>query len=47
VKYNPDVEGYTDIVEALCGAKRREKIRDDLSEYNRNIGERLKKVLNL
>ncbi|NCB50523.1 MAG: glycosyltransferase [Clostridia bacterium] len=45
VKYNPDVEGYTDIVEALCAAGRKEKIRDDLSEYNRNIGDRLKKVL--
>jgi len=47
VKYNPTVKGHTDIVEALCGAQRKEKVRDDLSDYNRNIGERLRKVLNL
>jgi glycosyltransferase involved in cell wall biosynthesis len=47
VKYNPTIRGYTDMVEALCGARRGEKLRDDLSEYNKLIGERLKKVLGL
>ncbi len=47
VKYNPTVEGYTDIVEALIGAQRQEKVWDDLAEYNRAIGEGLKKVLEL
>lgn len=47
VKYNPTVTGYTDIVEALRGARRKEKVRDGLSAYNRQIGERLKKVLEL
>jgi glycosyltransferase involved in cell wall biosynthesis len=47
VKYNPTIRGYTDIVVALCGAQRSKKIYDDLSEYNRLIGERLKKVLEI
>lgn len=47
VKYNPDIKGYTDIVEALCNAHRRQKVRDDLSEYNRLISDTLKKVLEL
>lgn len=47
VKYNPTVAGYTDIAEALCGARRKEKKRDDLTAYNSLIGERLKKVLEL
>lgn len=45
VKYNPTVAGYTDMVEALRTASRKEKVRDDLADYNRLIGERLKKVL--
>lgn len=46
-KYNPGIRGYTDLVEALLGARKREKTYDDLSDYNSAIGERLRKVLEL
>jgi len=36
-KYNPGIEGREDIVDALSGAERREKVYDDLHEYNENI----------
>ena len=45
VKYNPGITGTPDIVEALVNAQRREKTPDDLSEYNKAIGESLEKVL--
>lgn len=47
VKYNPGIPGYTDLVEALTGARRREKVRDDLHEYNAAIGESLNKLLEM
>lgn len=46
-KYNPGITGRRDIVEALCGAQRREKVYDDLHEYNESISRRLKEVLEL
>lgn len=46
-KYNPTIEGREDLVAALRGARRQEKVRDDLAEYNRKIGESLGKVLGL
>ncbi|MEG1633722.1 MAG: glycosyltransferase [Oscillospiraceae bacterium] len=46
-KYNPGISGYTDIAEALRGARKTEKIRDDLSGYNASIGERLRRVLGI
>ena len=45
VKYNPGITGTPDIVEALVNAQSREKTPDDLSEYNKAIGESLEKVL--
>ena len=36
-KYNPGIEGRENIVEALSGARRREKAYDDLHEYNESI----------
>ncbi len=47
VKYNPSIRGYTDIVEALKGARRREKHDDDLAAYNDETGRSLKKVFEL
>jgi glycosyltransferase involved in cell wall biosynthesis len=46
-QYNPGITGREDIVEALCSARRREKVYDDLREYNENISRSLKTVLNL
>lgn len=46
-KYNPGISGYRDIVTALCNARRRPKVRDDLREYNEDIGRRLREVLEL
>ena len=45
--YNPGIEGYEDIVSALCSAHRREKVRDDLHEYNEKIDMALAEVLGL
>ncbi len=45
VKYNPGIPGYTDLVEVLVQAHRRERIRDDLSDYNSSIGQSIKKLL--
>ena len=44
-KYNPGISGYRDIVSALCRAQRREKVRDDLHDYNAEISRRLEEVL--
>ena len=44
-KYNPGIPATEDIVAALSAASRREKQRDDLSEYNAEIGRRLAAVL--
>ena len=46
-KYNPSIPGRQDIAEALCLARKKEKKYDDLSAYNKNIGESLKKLLGL
>ncbi|MCM1149956.1 MAG: glycosyltransferase [Butyricicoccus sp.] len=45
--YNPGIEGYDDIAGALISARRREKVRDDLHEYNEEINRRLAGVLEL
>ena len=45
--YNPGIAGYDDIAQALICAKRREKVRDDLHEYNEEIDRRLAEVLGL
>ncbi len=47
VKYNPGIPGYTDLVDALIHAQRREKVRDDLNEYNAAIGASLNKLLEI
>ena len=46
-KYNPTIPSRPDLVEALVNARRRDKHYDDLSDYNRAIGEALAKVLEL
>jgi len=46
-KYNPGIRGYRDIVSALCAAQRREKIPDDLRQYNADIAESLRELLEL
>lgn len=46
-KYNPGITGYRDIVPALVAARRKEKIRDDLHDYNAEIAARLNEVLEL
>jgi glycosyltransferase involved in cell wall biosynthesis len=46
-KYNPGLAGSDDLVSALRGAKRREKLRDDLRGYNAAITVSLRKVLEL
>ena len=45
--YNPGIAGRRDMVEALSAARRREKVRDDLRDYNASIAERLREVLEL
>ena len=44
-KYNPGIPGCRDIVSALIAAERKEKVYDDLSEYNAAIEARLREVL--
>lgn len=46
-KYNPGIPGYDDLVSAMAQATRREKRPDDLAEYNREIGESIRRVLGL
>ncbi|MCL2030595.1 MAG: glycosyltransferase, partial [Oscillospiraceae bacterium] len=46
-KYNPGIEGVDDVAEALLTARRREKVYDDLSAYNRRIRESLFEVLEI
>ena len=46
-KYNPGIRGYRDIVSALCGAQRKEKIPDDLRQYNADIADSLRELLEL
>ena len=46
-KYNPGIPATADIPAALSAAVRREKVRDDLREYNEAIGRSLNKVLEL
>lgn len=45
--YNPGITGYEDIAQALINARRREKVRDGLREYNEEIDRRLAEVLGL
>lgn len=44
-KYNPGIQGCGDIVKALSAAVRREKLPDDLSEYNAEISRSLDRLL--
>ncbi len=44
-KYNPGLTGTENISEALCNARKKEKTYDDLSQYNNNIKEQLRKLL--
>ena len=44
-KYNPGLQGCEDLGQALCGAKKREKQRDDLSAYNNAVRQKLEQVL--
>lgn len=46
-KYNPTIPSTNDLVQEIAQAKRNEKIRDDLAEYNRQIGISLDKVLEM
>ena len=46
-QYNPGIEGREDIVAALCAAERKDKVRDDLSDYNAAIQHSLEQVLEL
>lgn len=46
-KYNPGISGYRDVTAALIGAKRKEKVRDDLREYNEAIRRSLDELLEL
>ena len=46
-KYNPGITGYRDIVSALISAQRREKVYDDLRQYNEDIAASLTEVLEL
>ena len=46
-KYNPGIRGYRDVVGALAKAQRREKVRDDLHDYNEAIAAGLKELLEL
>ncbi len=46
-KYNPGIKGCRDIVSALVNAQRREKVYDDLADYNAEITQRLNEVLGL
>ena len=46
-KYNPGIRGYRDIVGALCKAQRREKVRDDLRDYNESIAASLRELLEI
>lgn len=46
--YNPGIQGYEDMVEALSQAKRPERKKyDDLADYNRAISQALREVLGL
>ena len=44
-QYNPGLTGVEDVGEALLGAQKREKVRDDLSEYNEKIQKSLEMLL--
>ncbi|MDO4750365.1 MAG: glycosyltransferase, partial [Eubacteriales bacterium] len=46
-KYNPGLTGTKDIAAALIAARRKEKVRDDLRDYNDAITESLNRVLEL
>jgi len=46
-KYNPGLTGTADMEAALIAARRREKLRDDLREYNEAITKSLNRVLEL
>ena len=46
-KYNPGITGYRDVTAALIGAQRREKVYDDLRQYNEDIAKSLTEVLEL
>ena len=39
--------GREDIVAALCAAEKKEKVYDDLHEYNEEISRKLKELLGL
>ena len=42
--YNPDLRGVKDMVSALTGAKKREKKRDELREYNEKVSSALEQL---
>ena len=44
-QYNEGLNGYKDILEALKQAKKKEKKYDDLSEYNKNILDKIERLL--
>ena len=46
-KYNPGITGYRDVTQALIHAQRKEKVRDDLHEYNEAIRQSLNELLEL
>ncbi len=46
-KYNPSVPSVADIEGAIINAEKKDKIRDDLSEYNSAIGKSLTEVLTI
>ncbi len=46
-KYNPTIPSTKDIETAIIKAEKKEKTRDDLSEYNSAIGKSLSEVLSL
>lgn len=46
-KYNPGVPGTEDLVEAFVTTQRQPHKRDDLADYNREITESIRKVLEL
>ncbi len=45
-KYNPDLEGTDNVVDALINAKKCEKTEDDLADYNNSIINSLKNLIN-
>lgn len=44
-QYNPGLSGREDFVEAVCAAGKKEKVYDDLSDYNKGVSSSLYSVL--